>query len=82
MINLHQDIGGPVYFIRYNPDQYRVDSKVFKPTDNTRKKVLTKWIEEAKSYGAQGLVEEGLHILYLFYDGYQQENGWETIKYI
>jgi len=81
MINLHQDIGAPVYFIRYNPDEYSKDGKKKNPTDNARKKTLTNWIKWVKDYAKEDKVTDGLHVLYLFYNEYDESTcGWETIN--
>lgn len=79
MVNLHQDIGAPVYFIRYNPDPYLLKGKEKNPTDNLRKKILTNWIKWVKNYASEGKVTDGLHVIYLFYDDYQEKQEWETI---
>jgi hypothetical protein len=80
MINLHSDLMQPTYIIRYNPDDYRnKNGKVVKDGHIKRKKTLLKWIEWVKDYGKEGKVVDGLHVLYLFYDGYKPTDTWITI---
>ena len=79
MVNLHQNISAPVYFIRYNPDQFEKDGKKHNPSDHKRKSTLIKWIECVKAYAKNGKVKDGLYVLYLFYNGYDEKTTWETI---
>ena len=80
MVNLHQDISAPVYFIRYNPDEFEKDGKKHNPSDHKRKSILIKWIECIKKYAKEGKVKDGLHVIYLFYNGYVEKAvKWETI---
>jgi hypothetical protein len=68
-----------LYFIRYNPDQFEKDGKKHNPGDHKRKSTLIKWIECVKAYAKNGKVKDGLHVLYLFYNGYDEKTTWETI---
>jgi hypothetical protein len=80
MINLWSDLMTPTYIIRYNPDEYKVNGKKKMPTDNKRKKTLIDWIKWTKSYGVNGKVTDGLHVIYLYYDEYDESMvKWVTI---
>jgi hypothetical protein len=79
MINLHQDIMAPVYFIRYNPDPYHIGKKEYNPTDNLRKKTLINAIKQVKQYAEEDKVTDGLHVLYLFYDDYDKAYTQDAI---
>ena len=69
MYNIFQSFGGPnVVFIRYNPDSFRVDSKVVKISDKKRHECLVLWI---KHY-IKNKPEFQLEVKYLFYDDRDQ----------
>ena len=86
IINLQQDIMAPVYIIRYNPDPYRYKGQRVNPTDHVRKQTLLDWVKWTMNYSKDDVVEDGLHVLYLFYDGYVAgKEKWKTIdalKYV
>ena len=80
MLNLWGDIMAPTYFIRYNPDPYTKGDKILNPSDNNRKKTLQNWIGWVKNYAAEDKVRDGVHVVYLFYDDYDESKcEWETI---
>jgi hypothetical protein len=70
MINIHNDLRQPTYFIRYNPDHYTINGNKKITSDGVRKKTLIKWITLVKNYAKDGKVTNGLHVLYLFYNEY------------
>ena len=80
MINIHQDVMAPVYFIRYNPDSYKVGNEKVAMSEIKRKRCLIEWITAIKNYPKEGKVTEGLHVLYLFYNGYcKGEEKWVDV---
>lgn len=54
-------------FLRFNPDNYRVNGKLQKVNMNTRLKLLTKWIEKCREMRPKSDVE-AVRYKYLFYD--------------
>lgn len=82
MINLHSDLMQPTYIIRYNPDEFTKNGKKCKVSDAKRRGVLLDWVKWTKEYASDDKVNEGLHVLYLFYDEYDgRKCKWETIDY-
>jgi hypothetical protein len=66
MINLTQAIGGiPVFWIRYNPDQFKSGKKKIDITDANRQSHLLKWVTWAIGKKPQENLAE---VMYLFYD--------------
>ena len=41
MINISQSLGMPTIFIRYNPDKFKTDKKIYNPSFNERMLYLT-----------------------------------------
>jgi hypothetical protein len=68
MVNIIHDIGGPVTFIRYNPDDYYDDRGVRRPAKDLgrQRKLLEviKFVLEAERWF------DGLIVCKLFYDGF------------
>jgi hypothetical protein len=60
----------PLIFIRYNPDNYRVNGILQKIPQSKREDELIRWV---KHY-MENIPEDICSILYLFYDEYSQEN--------
>lgn len=55
-----------VFFIRYNPDSYKVKDKVQKIAQTKREELLVKWLELLFSYDSTKFPKLG--VLYLYYD--------------
>ena len=67
MINIYMALGyEKVFFIRYNPDSYKVNDKVVKTPNSVREDVLVKWI--SKLMRKHDLPNLG--VMYLYYDEY------------
>ena len=67
MINIYMALGyEKVFFIRYNPDSYKVDGKVVKTPNSVREDILIKWI--GKLMRKHDLPNLG--VMYLYYDEY------------
>jgi hypothetical protein len=65
MHNIEQSLGLRCLFIRYNPDTYKIDSKVVRIQKNTRMKYL---LERINYYKSIRPTKPDLHIEYLYYD--------------
>ena len=72
MINISQSLGMPTVFIRYNPDNYRVDGKLHKPFDNMRLGKLKEWIEHVMKMSIGDIKKVGfLSVVHLFFNEYE-----------
>ena len=58
----------PVIWIRYNPDNFRVDGKLVKVSDKVRHTTLVKWVQKCINFTDS----KGILLKYLFYDGYNE----------
>ena len=83
MVNIAQSFGGvPVYFIRWNPDNYKTEKKTQVPL-NQRYALLTELLTAIKS--CKHVVPHGLvSVFYMFFDGWQgrpsmSESNWTTL---
>jgi len=79
MIQIHQDYGGlDVCFIRYNPDNYKdKNNKIIKNNKNKHKQLLNtlnSLMIHKPNYN--------LSAIYLYYDGYDNNNKIIEIKTI
>ena len=73
MINISQALGMPIIFIRYNPDEYKIDNKKKNPAHNTRMKTLQKWLNWTLNKSFDDLQEIGYcSMVQLFYDGWNE----------
>jgi len=67
MIQIHQDAGMPVIFIRYNPDNYRDPENKLIRHCKGRQKLLLDLIQGIRN---RQEIKESLSVFYLFYDGF------------
>jgi len=76
MINISQAFMKPTIFLRYNPDEYKVNGKtIVGPTKNKRLKTLTEWIEYLNKLKIEDIKLYGFcSIIQLFYDDYNESN--------
>ena len=82
MINISQSFGGiPVYFIRWNPDEYLPENSK-KDQENIKKRYklvsdLIKSIKSNKTVLPKGLVS----VLYMYYDGWNflNDENWKVL---
>lgn len=72
MINISQSLGMKTIFIRYNPDEYKVNGIKQYPTKNRRYKELLIYLNSMLSKKYEEL--EFLSVVYLFYDEYDFKN--------
>ena len=82
MINIGQSFGGtPVYFIRWNPDDYSSDNSRKLPEPlSKRHKLCCDLINDIK-FGKIKLPSALLSVIYLYYDGWNSmsEEKWQVI---
>lgn len=79
MINIAEAFMKPTLFIRYNPDDYKVDGKKQQITDNKRRKILAEHLKYAIDYPIEKIEEfikggSGVYMKQLFYDGFKGDN--------
>ena len=66
----------PVIWIRYNPDNFRVDEKIVKVSDKERHTTLIRWVRTCINF----VEAKGIMVKYLFYDGYKEsDTTFDTI---
>lgn len=80
MINVHESLGMPTFWIRFNPDQWIDDEKNKKKKHGgledsnwnltKRLDILWQWVNFATKYAPQE--EWNLHVVYLFFDGFSE----------
>ena len=71
MYNLSSEFDGlPLIFIRYNPDNYRVNEKLMKTTDKQRHDLLIRWVKKCISY--KTFFGYGILVKYLFFDEHNE----------
>jgi hypothetical protein len=64
--------GSPIVFLRYNPDSYKdVTDKKGAVPNKKRHDVLVRWVKKC----IRAKWEHGIHVKYLFYDGYDEMDG-------
>ena len=80
-VNISQELGKPVIFIRYNPDEYKVGRKKYNPSLIERQKNLKVWLRGALSKNEDDIQNFGyLCFVQLYYDEYVKGSGkYETI---
>ena len=83
MVNIAQSFGGvPIYFIRWNPDNYKTEKKKQVPL-NQRYTLLSELLIAIKS--CKHVVPTGLvSVIYMFFDGWEgrvsmAESNWTTL---
>lgn len=71
MLMIHQDIGMTTIFIRYNPDNYKVNGKTIKgsSTNPKREVVLVDTIKRLMEME----FNDGLYVSYLYYDKFLEK---------
>ena len=69
MLNISQALGLPTFFIRYNPDNFKINNRASKITDNTRHKDLLNFTKYYKN-----ITELKYYCSYiqLFFDDYKK----------
>lgn len=80
MFNVTQGFGGiPVFWIRYNPDKFRLpDGTKSKITQYSREAHLLEWVRYAFKRPYKKLLE----VIYLFYDGCTEQIGEDKVTSI
>lgn len=69
MINIYNSYGGlPVVFVRYNPDDFKINGKVRKINREKKENTLVLWMRDA----IQEIPKYNCQIVYLFYDDYDE----------
>lgn len=64
--------GMPIVFLRYNPDGYKdADGAKAKMPPKRRHDILIRWVKQC----LRKKWDKGIHVKYLFYDGYQESDG-------
>ena len=71
MINIQQSLALPTIFIRYNPDNFRIDGKSINITEKHRMKILNNWLIHAKQLSTS----IPLQAVYLFYDDFNESSN-------
>jgi hypothetical protein len=71
MVSIHQVIGLPTFFIRYNPDQYVDHMGVKHPSTIGTQRDLRciRWVQQLMLMLRQHPPNDGLYVTYLYYDG-------------
>ena len=73
MFRIFQSFNGiPCIFIRYNPDNFKINNKQINISDNTRHSILLKWINYCINTVPENFIPK---VLYLFYDEYDESNN-------
>jgi hypothetical protein len=79
MINISQANGMPTFFIRYNPDPYKVKGNKKELSHKTRMVVLDKVLKEALSLNPENLVGYCC-VTYLYFNDFDKRNiSWKII---
>lgn len=71
MLQIFQDVGIPVQFIRYNPDSYKNAVGKSVPESNNRVKVLIQQVREVMSWETAPYL---VGVIYICYDGFNSGN--------
>jgi hypothetical protein len=83
MIQIHQDIGLPCVFVRYNPDQYRDHNNNLIKSTAGREKILADLVRGLSNRDPiKNPIEDSLSVYYLYYDGYDGYPQRQIINYI
>ncbi len=77
MININENLMRPTVFIRYNPDPFKIGDKNVKVGWSARMEVLAKWLRYGFDFEN---VKSTAHIIYLFYDNYDSEEGMQIFR--
>jgi predicted GIY-YIG superfamily endonuclease len=78
MVQIHQDAGMPIIFIRYNPDNYRNNDNIIVRHSKGRQQLL---LDLIKGISNRQEMKEGLSVFYLFYDGFNGNPQEFTLDY-
>jgi len=71
MVNISQSLGMPTIFIRYNPDEYKIDGKTIDLHSRQRYGLLRQSLEYFSTISIKKLKDIGfLSVIYLFYNGF------------
>lgn len=71
MVDISQSIGMPTIFIRYNPDEYKINKKKADNHFNVRMKDLSSFLNHYINMDINELANIGfLSVIYLYYDDY------------
>jgi hypothetical protein len=77
MFNITQTFGGlPVFWIRYNPDNFKTKKKIIQVSDLQKHKHLLDWLHLSFKRNMTILSE----VVYLFYDGCNEKSNEYDIK--
>ena len=79
MIQIHQDIGMNILFIRFNPDSYRNINNELINNYNDREKKLLNILKNIKKLTK---MKNPLSVMYLYYDNYDEHKEKENIMKI
>jgi len=81
MINIANSLGGPpVFFIRFNPDDFKVNGEKQKVTPGKRHRTLAAWIKTVKEYAPEALETQGVvNVLQLYFDDYDSTGGFRVL---
>lgn len=81
MINIANSLGGPpVYFIRFNPDDFKVNGEKQEITPGKRLRTLCRWLERVKEYSPEALETQGVvNVLQLYFDDYDSAFGFMVL---
>jgi hypothetical protein len=84
MVNIAEALMKPTFFIRYNPDDYKINGRKQTISDNSRREVLAEHLKFSLKYDPETIesyMKEGsVFIKQLFYDDYNPMNyDWTTI---
>ena len=70
------DCPPPIIFIRYNPDAYHIDNKLYRTPQDKRENLLIKWILKAFKHENFPINMDNyfptILVIYLFYDEYDE----------
>jgi hypothetical protein len=85
MVNIGEAFMKPTFFIRYNPDDFKVNRKRQKITDNARRKILAEHLNFALKYTPEKIAEfmknGGVFMKQLFFDGFNNAKcEWVTVR--
>jgi hypothetical protein len=72
MFEIAQSFDGlPVIFLRYNPDNFKLDGKIQKYPTSKRHDLLIKWVRMC----IRSKYSKGFTVKYLFYDDFKESDG-------
>ena len=83
MIQIHEALSLgqiPCVFLRFNPDNFKVNGKEEKLNMNKRLEILTKWVKYSLNLKEEIFDKSQILVKYLFYDEYKEEDiSFQTI---